>query len=263
MAELCKLEIEVRLPEGEKLNSLMGSVFHGLLMDIAGADVAAWLHQQSSCRPFSQCVFFDKEKNISIWRICTLSETGFSRIVLPLLDSIGKNFQLKQKGYSIGLVREISKEEISYQELMDSVFMAEDAPLGGELSFLTTASFKKDNRYVLWPEIYLFFQSLINHWNEMYPASSISGHNIDKDMADSCYITKYNLRSQKYSVNSGDIYGFGGNMRLKLSGNDMTKRLMQMLLIYSQYAGIGIKTALGMGAVNFQELKSRFIKENQ
>ena len=86
MAELCKLEIEVRLPEGEKLNSLMGSVFHGLLMDIAGAHVAAWLHQQSSCRTFSQCVFFDKEKNIPIWRICTLSETGYSRIVLPLLD---------------------------------------------------------------------------------------------------------------------------------------------------------------------------------
>ena len=67
-----------------------------------------------------------------------------------------------------------------------------------------------------------------------------------------CHITKYALHTQTFSVNNGNIYGFCGNIKVKFSGNDMTRRLMNLIFLYANFAGIGIKTALGMGAVDYQ-----------
>ena len=38
-------------------------------------------------------------------------------------------------------------------------------------------------------------------------------------------------------------------MSLRIHGNDMVKRIITLLLNFAEYSGIGVKTALGMGAV--------------
>ena len=46
------------------------------------------------------------------------------------------------------------------------------------------------------------------------------------------------------------VKGFIGNMSLKLKNKDpMLTQLLNFLLLSSEYTGLGIKTALGMGGV--------------
>lgn len=248
LAQLC---IEIALPAGEKLHSEMGSIFHGLLMDIVGNDVASWLHTEGSLRPYSQTIYFDRELKKPVWQINCLSESAVKCILQPVKAVVGQSLFLKQRNYNVCLQEVLSEVHISYQALMDEVFLADKAASGGEISFLTTTSFKRDGHYVIMPELYLIFQSLLNRWNQCCEKSVIQGQDLDKELGQLCYITKYQLKSQSYSVNGSNIYGFQGNMRLKFGGNDMTRRILELLLRFAPYAGIGIKTALGMGAVTF------------
>ena len=88
------LEIELELPPGEKINISMGSVMHGVLMEMLPPNFARQLHEEN-LRPFSQCIYFDKEKNKSVWRVGTLNDETYEEIILPLLEI--KKIFLRQK----------------------------------------------------------------------------------------------------------------------------------------------------------------------
>lgn len=249
MAELCKLEIALACPPEKRIHSSMGSVFHGLLMDIVGSDMTARLHDENS-RPFSQCVYYDKERGVPIWRICTLSEDAYEYVFLPIVNAVGKSLFLTHKDWHVELKEICTCLKTRYQDLMDDVFVNDTLPSGVKIDFLTPASFKRDGRYVVMPELYLIFQSLITRWNVFFEEGCINERGLERELGACCYITKYNLHTQSFSVNGSNICGFCGNMNVGFSGNDMIKRLMKLLMLYANFAGIGIKTALGMGAVN-------------
>jgi CRISPR/Cas system endoribonuclease Cas6 (RAMP superfamily) len=61
---------------------------------------------------------------------------------------------------------------------------------------------------------------------------------------------RYQLRSQAFPIEGRLVYGFSGSQRLTFYGYDMLKRLQGLLAIFAEFSGIGIKTALGMGAVH-------------
>ena len=242
-------EIVLQLPAGIRLNPSMGSVMHGALMEIVGAGTAAWLHE-ISLRPYSQCVYWNRQRKIPVWRIGTLTEESYERIVLPLLNCMGGQVYLRQKEYAVGLV---SAEEIcqsSYADLTQAVFQTARVPAGVELSLLTTMSFKKDGHYVLWPESYLFYQNLMHRWNTFSVQEKLEETGLEQVLAEAGCMTKYDLHSQAFSLEGRNLYGFCGQMRWRFYGNDMTRRIAAVLLSFAPYAGVGIKTALGMGAVD-------------
>jgi CRISPR-associated endoribonuclease Cas6 len=225
----------------------MGSILHGALMEIVGTDTAAELHE-ITLRPYSQCVYFDKEICMPIWRITTLHDEAYERIVQPLRDCDGNIF-LKQKNYTVCLDKAVRFSECSYEKLANSVFQPEQAPRGVDVTFLTTTSFKHDGKYVIFPDVVLLFHSLISKWNAFSPRIVLSQEKLEYALAESCSMTKYDLHSLPYSLEGRNLYGFGGSMRLTFRGNDMTKRLMGLLWSFAPFAGMGIKTALGMGAL--------------
>ena len=97
MSDLHQIELALRLPEGLKIHSSMGSVFHGMMMDVLGQEVAQWLHEENSCRPFSQCVYYNRDLNVPVWRLSSLTQSADERIVMPIYQLIGKEVFLKQK----------------------------------------------------------------------------------------------------------------------------------------------------------------------
>ncbi len=251
MAELEQIEIVLGLPEGMQLHSSMGSVFHGLLMDVVGDNVAQWLHSRSHNRPFSQCVYYDRNRRLPIWRVSTLTEEAGGLILDALRDLMGFSFRIKQKNLNIELCEVAGEKRLSYQELMDRAFLTDELLRGGRLDFITPAGFKRDGYYVSLPEMYLIFQSLLQRWNSFYQDAAIISDGLERELGAMCHIGRYELKSKKFSVNSGTVYGFCGNMDVRFSGQDMARRIMGLLMSYAPFAGIGIKTALGMGAVDY------------
>ena len=239
-------EIELWPQKDIRLYSSSGSVMHGALMDCVDEVTAAMLHTES-LRPYSQYVWFDKARGCSIWRIGTVTDEAYELIVQPIWNCT--ELYLKQKQTQVALKHHVLIEHTTFEDIADTMFAGKEAPTGCDISFLTTTSFKHDHRYDIFPEIRRVFYSLILRWNQYADAIVLDQEGLEDILAQSCRITKYELRSQPFSLEHTSIYGFGGTLRLRFLGNDMTRRLMGLLLSLAPYTGIGVKTAMGMGAV--------------
>ena len=244
-----KIGIELALPENTKINSNMGSVFHGLLMELLDSEEASRLHDASAIRPYSQYVYYDMDYQVPVWCINILDDSIEKRVLPYVLENVGIPVQLVQKGYSIIMKGIIYDKRIDYDLMADEIFLADKANRTVNIDFLTVVSFKKNGRFVVMPELYLIFKSLINKWNTFSVNNKIEEDDLAKSLAEMCEIYKYRLSSKTYSVDGKNIYGFAGEMSLRIHGNDMVKRIITLLLNFAEYSGIGVKTALGMGAV--------------
>ena len=254
---LRQVEFKLQFLDEIKINQSMGSVMHGLMMEMIGENGAEWLHSMDSLRPFSQCLYYNKDIRCPIWRINIISEEAETRIMEPILANIGKELYLRNKSYSIKLNDILRDTKSSYQRIADDAFLSEDVASVAKLNFLTTVSFKRDKQYVIMPELYLIYQSLLSKWNAFSSSNRMESEDLDKDFAKMSAIMWYNLQSRIFSLEKTKINGFSGELRLRLSGNEMMRRMAVMLLQYATFAGIGIKNALGMGAVNVElEAKS-------
>lgn len=241
------VEFELKLPDKEKINISMGSVMHGFLMSLLPIHFAEKLHSEN-LRPFSQCVYFDKEKNKSLWRIGTLDTEDYELIILPLLET--KKIFLRQKGYDIFLQSSNVLLESDYEQLADEIFPASEIPHGADFKFLTSTSFKRSGDYVIFPETFLILQSLLQRWNSFSPYMKLEDNNLAEKLSEFCKILNYNLHSRKFSLERTTITGFSGKTSILFVGNDMVNRILALLAKFAPFAGIGIKTALGMGAVD-------------
>ena len=243
---LRRFEAELRLPDGARAPSSMGSILHGALIEQLPEDYAGYLHTEN-LRPYSQSIRWDRERERVIWRIGTLDRTA-GEIIGAILQSL-EHIHLRQKGYTVDVQNIQCVEERSYQDIADEYFRAETAPRGAEIHFLTPTSFKQGGAYIILPESALILQSLLARWNRFCPDIRIEEDDLAQTLAAHTRLTRYALRSAAFSVEGYSIRGFRGQIALQFAGSDMVRRILGTLLAFAPYAGLGIKTALGMGAV--------------
>ena len=67
-------------------------------------------------------------------------------------------------------------------------------------------------------------------------------------------IVRYSLRTAVYFLENTKITGYMGRITLVIRGPEPLARLAGALLSFAEYCGIGIKTALGMGAVKIKQI---------
>ena len=242
---LRQFEAELYLPDGARAPASMGSILHGALMERLPEDYAAYLHTEN-LRPYSQSIRWDRETGRVLWRIGTLDRTA-GEIIGGVLHGIG-SIHLRQKGYSIDVQNIQCIAQRSYQDIADEYFRAETAPRGAEIHFLTPTSFKQGGAYIILPESALILQSILTRWNRFCPDIRIEEDDLVQTLAAHTRLTRYALRSAAFSVEGYSIRGFRGQIALQFTGSDMVRRILGTLLAFAPYAGIGIKTALGMGA---------------
>ena len=243
---LRRFEAELRLPDGARAPASMGSILHGALIEQLPEDYAAYLHTEN-LRPYSQSIRWDRARERVIWRIGTLDRAA-AEIIGAVLQSL-EHIHLRQKGYTVDVQNIQCVEERSYQDIADEYFRAETAPRGAEIHFLTPTSFKQGGAYIILPESTLILQSLLARWNRFCPDIRIEEDDLAQILAVHTRLTRYALRSAAFSVEGYTIRGFRGQIALQFAGNDMVRRILGTLLAFAPYAGLGIKTALGMGAV--------------
>lgn len=240
------IEIPLVLPNNCRIHHSMASIFHGVLMEIITSE-SADLYHHLTLRPYSQTVYWDVLRKAAFWRIGTLTDEAYERVLLPLekVDTLW----LQQKQYSVGLQPMQLVEQTSFENLSQHFIKTEMPPNGAEWRCLSVMSFKQNGRYVILPDSRLFYQSLLQRWNTFSDTVKMEEEGLLEQLASHCRLTKYQLQSKNFSVNGSTIYGCDGWLRYTFFGYDMLKRLQGILVAFAPYAGLGVKTALGMGAV--------------
>ena len=238
-------ELKMEL-DNETLDYKQSSNLQGVIMEHIEEEYAEILHQ-SNLKPYSQCVVKQDDKRI--WYIRTLTQEAYKKMIIPLSQL--NEFEIKNGQIHANIVRR-NFESRAENELLKEFY---EIPANRflNLTFQTPTAFKSNGKYVFYPDIRMIYQSLMMK----YTATSEEMDMIDEDtleqLTQNSEIVRYHLRSMSFPLEGVNIPGFVGSIRLKIKGTDTMARYARMLMKYGQYSGVGIKTAMGMGAIRLME----------
>ena len=234
--------------EGEELNYKQSSNLQGVIMENIDENYAEYLHQ-SSLNPYSQCLL--KKAGKTIWKICTVTDKAYECLLIPL--SKLTKFTLKNKKNPICIVKksiDIKEETILLKE-----FYEESASKYIDVIFETPTAFKRNGKYVFYPELHLLYQSLMNKYSASSENMSMFDEETLLQIENSSEIVRYRLQSIPFPMEGINVTGFIGSIRIRFSGTGTMLRYVRLLLRFGEYSGVGIKTAIGMGAIKLAKYK--------
>lgn len=241
------LKIKFAAPAGVKLTQSVCSLLHGVLMENIDCDYADLLHTQS-LRPYSQSVYFDRENKALYWQLNALNAQAKDEL-LAAAFALPEKVLLRQKSMELQIVGKEYLPATDYEALAEKYFAH---PLAGKylhMHFLTSCAFKSEGQYVIFPQPQFVLGSLVKRWNAFADSNKLEAQGVAQDLAQEVYVADYRLRMQAFSVDGARIPAFRGDYTLGMKNNLMSNRIIAMLGEYANYCGVGIKTALGMGAV--------------
>ncbi len=230
--------------EGKDLqrSSSLGPYLQGALMEKVDAGYAALLHQLPF-NPYSQYCRWEGDE--LVWRVNALTDEAAGHIIEPLRSC--DTIELRSMRTTFDVVK-TSLETQSLKTLLNEI--NEPGPDKMRIRFCTPTAFKSQGTYVIMPSVRLILQNLLMHYGQVYDNNK-EGYAETIEFVDKhVRILTYNLHSHYFGRVSGgqkSVPAFVGTMTLGMRGPAMTAGLARMLLRFGEYAGVGIKTSMGMG----------------
>lgn len=214
--------------------------FYSCLLSMLSEDYAEALHAQGET-PISQ--FLYREGSETFWRVNLLDQYA-ADAVCPILDGL-KTLPLHSG--EIGI-------EQTERRTATAETLIQDAARNGatrffKLLFRSPTAFKQAGRYVILPDKELILQSLVNKWNTAFPSYPLGDADALRMLTEGIRVSDYRLRTTRFSIKENKIPGFIGELTLDAQLAAPIMELWTLLLAFSEYSGVGIKTALGMGGV--------------
>lgn len=255
MEQIAKLSLALSPISDVKYNpsqvAALGPMLQGFLMERVGGDYAATLHAMVF-NPYSQYCTMEDNGDI-LWTVSALNSEAVSRIIEPLssieavaLKAAGQSFDVKgKKMKSMGIDR-----------LLDALKSEGEAK--HRIKFASPTAFKSRGEYVILPNSRLIFQNLLMHYGQVYAGSNEVEEETLAYIADHSKVTAYNLRSRYFAHSRKEktkIPAFAGELTLCISGSQPMQGLASMLLRFGEYAGVGIKTSMGMGGMQLLQAR--------
>ena len=250
MMALTRAQIVLQTDSEKRLNSSIGSLMQGVLMQHIDPDYGEILHR-SELKPYSQYVSFGESK--ILWTVQTLTEEAEKQIITPLLTGEFSSVYLEHKDLELPILSR-TVTHLTEETLMQRTFFAE-CPRRIHVRFATPCSFKSQGNYQIFPTIRLIFQSLVNKYDAMSVRNTIFYPELLENLEQHTVITEYSLQSKRFGIEGISIPSYQGNITLRMSGPQQMVNLMHMLLHFGTYSGVGIKTAMGMGGFQIEERK--------
>jgi len=236
-------------------------VLHGFFFSLLPSNIADTLHKPSRYKPF--CLWAPK-----IFRFIKNNQPSETNSVLTITISFLKNdffspflFKLTENRkklflgpYKVSLLQEpgslIKNDE--YTTFED--FFNIKAKTYLYFQAITPISFKKGDIDYPLPDPKIFFKSLINKWNYFSPFRIEV--DLRKVLEEKLCIVYSKIRTYKIKLSLGSsVTGFKG--KVVFYGKGLTDEELKWLNIlghFSRYAGVGRKTTMGLGMVEFQAL---------
>lgn len=231
----------------------LGPYLQGALLENVDSQYAGLLHQLPF-NPYSQHCFLDGGGAV-VWRVSALTDEAARQLIEPLraLEQV----HLRAMDMSFDVMSSML-ETIDIKSLLDSIY--EEGPSKVNLQFVTPTSFKSRGAYAIMPTPRLIFQNLLMHYSQAYEGSK----EVDIETLDfieqNVRVCAYNLQSRYFdhvAPHGKKIPAFAGTMTLSVAGPASMAGLARMLLKFGTYAGIGIKTSMGMGGFTYAPVQSK------
>lgn len=242
---LAQLKMEF---ENDFLNYKMSSNLQGVIYEKIDSDYVEEMHK-NQLHPYSQCLL--KEDNKAVWCIKTITKEAYEKIILPLQDTEFQSFEIKNGTHPCKIQKKMLLTETREDLLRE--FYDKDGGKYINLEFQTPTSFKQNGRNVIFPDIRLIYQSLMNKYSAYSETVEMYDEDTLEQLIQNSEIVHYNLKSINFPMEGVKIPGFKGKITIRLNGPDTMSRYVRMLCRFGEYSGIGMKTAMGMGAIRIVE----------
>ena len=245
----CMAKLELHIESDGELAFQMSSLFHGVLMELLPENYAEYLHQ-SRLHPFSQ--HLEKRQEKWYWIICCLNGAARDIIINKTLWNL-KQFSLKRQQQKIEILDK-KYAECTYKELMDSFYREENNKYI-QVRFCSPTAFKSQGQYVFYPDLKYIFQSLMNRYDAALEEAAMRDQETLEQICNCARIIRYDLRSVSFPLEGVKIPAFMGEITIKMNGTQTMANFARMLFLFGTYAGVGIKTSLGMGSIQIIQRK--------
>ena len=243
---LARLDMKLSA-KAEEVSYQMSSAFHGVLMELLPESYAEELHI-SKKHPYTQHI--ERRSGEWHWIITALNEYTVHRMLNEALMPLNE-FTIKRHQLNLKIVEKLY-QEVADKELAHA-FYQNQANKYITIQFVTPTAFKSYGRYINYPDIRMIFSNIM----KSYDAANLNERVYDEDtleqLVDKAVLSRYELRSSAFSLEGVRIPAFIGTMTIKMTGTQVMTNFANMLFCFSSYSGIGIKTALGMGAIKILE----------
>lgn len=236
-------ELKMEL-DNSQINYQKSSSLQGVLMEKISAEYAEKLHG-NQLNPYSQ--FLVKEANKTLWYIRTLNEEAYENIILPMLKE--EKIELKKSGISASIVSR--KLETRKEEELLKEFYEKKCPKYLDVTFRTPTAFKRDGKYVNYPDLNLIYGSLMRKYSAVSESLEMVDDETLEALSDQSEIVKYRLQTVPFPLEHIRITGFVGDITIHINGPETMARYARMLFEFGKFSGVGIKTGMGMGAIQY------------
>lgn len=240
-------ELRMELDTSE-ITYQQSSNLQGVLMENIDTEYASMLHGNQT-NPYSQYVTREGDK--TVWHIRTMTEEAYHQIICPLSEL--KEIQIRKKG----VAAKVTAKNIQMWEsrkLLDD-FYQESCSKIIEVTFLTPTAFKRDGNYVYYPDLQLIYGSLMRKYSEISTQMNMIDEDTLNELCLKSEIIKYRLQTVSFPLEKVRITGFVGKITIKIKGSETLARYIRLLFQFGEFSGVGIKTAIGMGAIKYGRKK--------
>ena len=243
---ICRLEI--LLKSDAKLSYQMGSSLHGALMKLVDAEISDILHKPL-LHPYAQ--YLERRGDGRwYWVITTLNKELTKGIIYDGLLPC-EEVKIEKSGIKLGFEKK-ELHEFTVEELSQGI-RGRTVPGYIDIEFITPTSLKYEGGYLFFPDIRGMYISLLNKYGTAMPDLNVRDETLLEELVQNTRISRYNLRSVLFHIEGGRVPAFLGNISLRLSGTKSVRSFADLLFHFGEYSGIGIKTGLGMGAMQIME----------
>ena len=246
---MIRYQFEATIPEGIVAHSSWGYWLYAALNELVPSETAEVWHQQNSM-PFSQYFCPERAQGRARWNITVFSKEAEAAL-LPVLEQRQELF-LREPACSLPL-RILEKRAFSSgSSFLDYAAELEDRGRH-TIQFWTPTAFKHNETYQIFPDVHQIVQSLVRRWNQVMPEYPLLDEDALRMLEAQIWIQDYRLQSRRFDLKGHHVPGFTGTIWVRNRLPAPLLEVWKVLLLFGEYGGIGIKTALGMGGISCPE----------
>lgn len=244
-----RIQLRIKPIDGQRMHSNWGYTLYGILSQNTDANYIAQLHQRNET-PLSQYLETLPETSEAIWHINLLGEEAIYHWGASLKKQ--HSYQAAHHHTVLQVLEQNWEEPVSEHNFCYQYLVEHNANRLHKLHFLTPVGFKSQNQYQIFPTIELMLKSLWRSWQNYSQELKLDDDMVRDQLIQYTKIWEYQLKSARYPVKGNKIPAFRGDVVLSVHGPEPLARLVQLLLAFGEYSGMGMKTALGMGGYRLE-----------